>query len=376
MTPKISHASPRTALLLAVLAVVVVVGGGCAADPIVLAMEGPLTGDQASNGQDMLRGVRLAVDAVNAEGGVLGRTVVIHEADDVADPDKAVAVAEAAIAEGAVAVVGPYNSGVGIKNLQTYLDADVVPVHLTSSDDTTGLGVTLQPKNSQISPPEIAWIRGREVTRVAMLVDPSAYTRSMADNLKAALESDGVVVDDVPLFAGQSDYTDVLAAALANTPDLLYVSTYFPEGALVAQALDAQVEGSAPACFMGLANQDPGFVAAAGVEISKRCVFSGVPTPDEFPTAADYVAAYTDAFPDESPGVWGAFTYDSARALFDAWEATGGTEASVVLDHLRTLDAWPGATGPVTIDAATGNRSDVPVKVLGVDETGRFVVLP
>lgn len=367
---------PSARRLAPVLAALGVAGGCAASEDIVLALEGPLTGDQASNGQDMLRGVQLAVDQLNATGGgALGRNVVVLEVDDQADPEQAVAVAESAINSGAVAVVGPYNSGVGVKNLQTYLDAAVVPVHLTSSDDTTGIGVTIQPKNSQISPPEVAWILGRRPARVSMLVDPSAFTRSMADNLKAALGADGVTVVDIAIVAGASDYSDAVANALATSPDLLYVSTYFPEGALIARALNATADAADTTCFMGLANQDPGFVDEAGIPDSKRCVFSGVPTPDEFPTAANYLKAYGEKFPDETPGVWGAFTYDSARILFDAWKATGTTEASPVLDHLRQLDSWPGATGPITIDPDTGNRSDVPVKILNVNDDGKFVVL-
>jgi branched-chain amino acid transport system substrate-binding protein len=81
-----------TALLAtALLPVSVGVGAGVAApaaassNDIVIGVESPQTGDQASNGMDMLRGAQLAVRQVNAAGGVLGRHVRIVALDDQAD---------------------------------------------------------------------------------------------------------------------------------------------------------------------------------------------------------------------------------------------------------------------------------------------------
>ena len=63
-----------------------------------------------------------------------------------------------------------------------------------------------------------------------MLVDPSAYTQSMADRLKASLEKQGVLVTQVPIIEGQASYTAQVNQALANNPTGVYVSTYFPQG--------------------------------------------------------------------------------------------------------------------------------------------------
>lgn len=154
------------------------------------------------------------------------------------------------------------------------------------------------------------------------------------------------------------------------------MSTYFPEGALIAGALAAEAaDGNSTTCFMGLANQDPAFITASGLATAQTCVFSGVPTPQQFPSASDYLAAYTTAFA-TSPGTWGTFTYDSANVLFAAMEKAGSTDYEAVLDQLKNTSAFPGATGPITIDPMTGSRVDVPVKVLKVGTRGLFEVVP
>ena len=66
-------------------------------------------------------------------------------------------------------------------NLPLYLKAGIVPVHMTSTNDTDGMGVTVQPKNNQISPIESAYATSIKAKNVAMLVDPSTYTQGMAD---------------------------------------------------------------------------------------------------------------------------------------------------------------------------------------------------
>lgn len=274
---------------------------------------------------------------------------------------------------GAVAVVGPYNSSVGVVNLPGYLDAQIVPVHLTSTNDTDGLGVTVQPKNNQISPVETAYAESIGARRIVMLVDPSTYTQGMANRFSRAMTADGATVTSIPIAEGKADYTAEVAQALEGVPDLVYVSTYYPEGAKIAQSL---VRSKLPTrCLMGLANVDAAFVDEAGVIAAQRCVFSGLPEAAQFPgrSAAAYVRDYRAAF-DTEPGVWGIFSYDSTRMLLEAMEATGTTDFRRVLTQLENTSRFAGATGSITIDPTTGNRRNVPVFILRVDDRGVFVV--
>ena len=223
---------------------------------------------------------------------MLGRRIKIVKADDKGDRANAKRVARRAIRQNVAAVIGPYNSSVGIVNLPIYLRNRVVPVHLTSTDDTRGEGITIQPKNSQIAPVEEAYIRSTGAKKVTMLVDDTpngAFTVGMADRLQPRLAADGIAVSRISI----KELADNVPAGLLRVPrsrrrsptqpDLLYVSTYFPEGAEIAKALAAA--GTAPRCLMGLANVDPGFVSAAGLVPSQRCVFSGVPAAPQLPSA-------------------------------------------------------------------------------------------
>lgn len=343
-------------------------------DPIVVAVEAPLTGAQASNGVDMLRGVRLAAKEWNARGGINGRPVKIVGIDDKADPNLAQPSVAKAKAAGAVAVIGPYNSSVGVINLPMYLDAGIIPVHMTSTNDTDGEGVTVQPKNNQIAPVEHDYIKALGAKTVNMLVDPSTYTQGMADRLAELLRKDGITVTQIPVTPGQADYTTQASAALKGAPGVVYVSTYYPEGAKIAKEL---IKSKLPTqTVFGLANVDPAFVEQAGLIASQRPAFSGVPESAQMPgkAAAAYVAAFTKAFK-AKPGVWGIFTYDSANLLFSTMKAKG-TGFDAVVKALKHTKGFSGATGTITIDPKTGNRVKVPVFMLRVDADGTFTIIP
>jgi branched-chain amino acid transport system substrate-binding protein len=284
-------------VLVAIIAVAALVpgcSGSSQSGTVKIALEGPITGAQASTGVDMLRAAQLAVDQANADGGILGKTIQLVRADDQADPDVGKQVAQRVIADGIVAVVGPYNSSVGVADLPIYLDAGVIPIHLTSDSETNGEGFTVQPKDYQIAPIEAkAIIDLYKAQRVAIVYDPSTYTAGIADQLQAALKKAGVAVvryDRVP--PGRQDYLGVVRKVAAAHPDLIYASTYFPEGGAIAKDI-AQIHVTAR-CFMGLANQDPAFPTTAGLAAARACVSSGVPSAELFTGARQYVADYRD----------------------------------------------------------------------------------
>lgn len=341
---------------------------------ILLAFEGPLTGSQASNGYDMLRGTRLAVREINQTGGLLGMKVLLISGNDKADAATGVTVAKSIVAKHPSAVIGPFNSSVGVKNLPIYVKGGVFPVQLTSTDDTTGLGATVQPKNSQISPAEVEWMEAVGAEKVSILWDPSTYTKGMADRMYKALDAKGVLVTRIKIDPTATDFADVVAQALTNNPDTVYVSTYFPQGALIAKELAAQAkQGNDARCFMGLANQEPAFIKQAGIAAASRCQFSGSPTPTQFGNALStaYVKNYAKQF-GAAPGTWGIYTYDSVHLWANAVRAAGTTDLDAFSQEILNTTDLAGATGPITIDPKTGNRPNVPVAILGVSKAGRF----
>jgi branched-chain amino acid transport system substrate-binding protein len=343
-------------------------------DNFRVGLEAPLSGEQAVLGEGMLRGAELAAAQLNEGDGVLGKQVEVVPIDDAADPATGVEAAREAIDAGLDGVVGPYNSGVGIKTLPLYIKAGLVPIRLTSDDSTNGLGLTLQPMTYQIAPVASQaltdWLHAK---KVAIAYDPTQnYTVSVSGALKESLEEAGVEVTAYEkVQPGKKSYTDVVEKLAAGEPDAIYAAVYFPEGGLIAKEMK---EGGVKAqCVADYGSYDTGFVETAGVAAARACPVVGVPAPQDFGGAAARVSAYEDEFGDE-PGTWSPYTYDSLNFLADGVEEAGGTDSGKLTEALDGVKGWKGWTGSVAIDPSNGNRQPATVVIVDTDKSGRLHV--
>jgi branched-chain amino acid transport system substrate-binding protein len=343
---------------------------GAQNDEIRIGLAGPLTGAQSNIGRGMLNGARMAADELNAAGGVNGKMITIVGIDDQGDPDTGVSAAIAAITEGLSGVVGPYNSSVGAKTLPIYIDAGLVPLRLTSADETAGLGFTLQPMTSQIAPvATIAIAAWAGASSVALIYDRTEdYTVDARTAMRNALAAAGIrITADVAITPGADSYTDAVVEAAADGVDLVYVITYYPEGGLIARAMLEAAPGTA--CLADYGAYDAGYATAAGARAAQNCPVVGVPAPNDFPESAELVARYTAAF-HEAPGTWAPYTYDSVMLLASAAIEAGSFDEAPLRSVLGAVSEWSGWAGSVSFEVSTGNRQPAPVVVLSAREDG------
>ena len=377
---------PRFAALsaLAALVAVATLAVGCSStsssskssNSLRIGLEAPITGSLAELGQGMLNGAKQAATQINNNGGVSGKKIEIVAIDDKGDPDAGVSAANNAVKAGLDAVVGPYNSGVGLKTLPIYTAAGLVPLRLTSSDETAGMGFTLQPMTSQIAPVATdALVKELKATSVALIVDSTTdYTKAAAQAMTASLGKAGISITTTEsITPGAKSYTDTVTKVLATNPAAVYVITYYPEAGLIAQAMLAS--NTTAKCLADYGAYDNGYITAAGIPAAQKCPVVGVPAPSDFPNSSTLVDAYTKQF-NSAPGSWSPYTYDSVMLLADAITRAGGTSASSLKSALAATSGWKGWTGTVAFEASTGNRIPAPVTVNTVTSAGIFQVDP
>ena len=88
---------------------------------------------------------------------------------------------------------------------------------------------------------------------------------------------------------------------------------------------------------------------------------------------AAFVRQYKAAF-GATPGVWGVFSYDSAKLLFAAIRKTGGTAYAPLSRTLRATRNAKGQTGPISIAPKTGYRTSLPfLGIMRVNGAGKYV---
>jgi ABC-type branched-subunit amino acid transport system substrate-binding protein len=378
LTNRLALALGGSALLITSLALAAP-GTAQASQPKVwrIGLEGPLTGSQSDVGIGMFKGAQLAAQEINDAGGALGRQVEIIPIDDAADPTVGVAAAKAAIRGGLDGVVGPYNSGVGLKTLPLFIKDKLVPIRLTSSTSTEGYGVTLQPMNDQISPIAVqALTTWQKNTSVAIVYDNStAYTQGADTSLVAGLTAAGVTVtDNIAIIPGAMDPTVVQGAvtqALAGHPTGVYADLYYPEGALMADDMAAAPPGTN--CLADYASASVGYVTNAGVPAVQNCPVLGVPAPADFAGSAPLVSAYESMF-GSAPGLWSPYAYDSVNLLVQSAVKAHNFQQVPLARVLYATKDFMGWTGSATILSPSGNRTPSTVTVDTSDAAGTLHV--
>ncbi len=345
-------------------------------DRVRIGLEAPLSGDLQAAGEGMLNGATLAAEEINARGGLEGKEIEIVPIDDGGDPAIGVPAARKAIDEGLDGVVAAWNTGVGIETLPLYENAGLVPIRLAAGNELAGLGFTVSPMSSQVAPVTAdalsKWIGAKTV---AIGFDPTqSYSNQMSRAVRSRLESAGVEITAFePVEPGAEDYSDTVKKLAAGNPDAVFYSVYFPEGALIAKATPSG--GSSPACLLGYASYDTGYVENAGASDARNCEVVGLPAPDEFKGSTAHVTDYEDRFGEE-PGAMSPYAYDSLNVLAYGVEQAGGFDADALTAALNKVSGFSGWTGPITLEQGTGNRVPTTVTVDEVDEQGVLRVDP
>lgn len=315
----------------------------------------PLTGSYENAGIDIVGGAKLAVDKINAAGGVLGKKLELVPADDACNADGAAQAATQLAAEGVSAVAGGYCSSAAVPELRVLhdrhipyvLDASTFP-QLTEhgwSDVFRTIGRTdAQGMLSANFMKDVLHAK-----RAAVINDGSTYSVGLAKSTIATLKQDGVdVVYDSAITPGLQDYGDTVKAAAVFKPDVLYFTGYYTEAVVLAQNRQASAPGIK--YFMGNGAADPSLIGKGGAATEGMIVTTS-PLPQFLDNAGArrFVKAYEAAY-QRAPGPYSVYEYDAIGVTAQAINAAESAKPEDIAAALHNLKAYPGATGEIAFD--------------------------
>jgi branched-chain amino acid transport system substrate-binding protein len=216
--------------------------------PVRIGVIGPFTGPSADFGVPMLNGIQLAVDEINAVGGYLGRPLQLVVKDDKGDPDQGRKASEELLAEKVVATLGFCNTGVAMKSIDLFQQAQVPLIVPCSS----GTAVTakypapesyifrVQARDALQAPFMVDDILKRGWDKVAIFADTTGYGEGGFNDVVAALAAKNIKPVHVARFAlGVKDLTSELTAARNAGANVVYSYTVGPENAVIANGKKA-----------------------------------------------------------------------------------------------------------------------------------------
>lgn len=341
---------------------------------VKIGVAGPMTGSDAKQGQDILNGVKLAVEEWNARGGVLGKKIEVLWEDDRSDPKEAVAVAHKLVNLGAVAVVGHYGSSCSIPASVVYHEAGVVQI----TPSSTNSDLTLREKRATVfracgrddQQGAMAAQFVREVLkkkRVAIIDDKTTYGQGLASDFGKNLGPGVKVVASEHIQRGDKDFSAVLTKIKPLAPELIFFGGYYPEaGLLVTQMRRLGIK----AVFMsGDATIEQEFLKIAGRDAEGSYLSYGPPV-EELESARKFVEAYRKTYGDIGP--YSLYAYDAANVVLKAIEIAGELDGQKIAAAIHG-NVFNGARGSLEFDE-NGDLKNSPY-MMWLVKNGKFEVV-
>jgi len=332
------------------------------------------TGAAASYGEQVARGFDLAVEQINAAGGVGGRPLELMYRDDSTNPEIGLAaLRELVETERVTTVLGAVSSTVTLR-MAPYCERNhVILISPTASaPQLSGAGdyvFRTYPSDVLEGASMADFARDLGLDRVAVLAADNEYGAGLARVFSERLRaSGGSVVASLTFPEGdETAIADAVTALVGLAPRGLYIPAYVGDLATVLVRLN---QTSLRPIVLGTSAAAPELIRAAG-PAAENLVFP-MPSFDgsaDSATVRSFVTAFSARYAAE-PDVYAAHAYDTVHVLAAAALAARSWHADALKEALLRIDNFEGATGRLAFDR---NGDVVQYPRLYVVRDGQFV---
>ncbi|MCX5659165.1 MAG: ABC transporter substrate-binding protein [Planctomycetota bacterium] len=341
-------------------------------DTIKVGHYASMTGSEATFGQTTEDGVRLALEEINAAGGVRGKKLEVITYDTQSNAQGASsAVTRLITQDKVVALLGEVASTRSIAGGQV---AQQLGIPMVSPSSTN-------PKVTQIGPMifRVCFIdpfqgtvmakfssENLKLTKVAVLYDKSqAYSTGLNDFFQQAFKKLGGTITTVQTYkGGDPDFSAQLTTIRDSGAEAIYIPGYYNEIASI--ALQARKLGIKSPLMGGDGWESPKLMEIAGESV-EGCYYSNHYAPeDERPEVKTFVEKYKAKHKGEVPGALSACGYDAAKILADAMGRAKSLSGKDIAAALAETKDFKGVSGNITIDAQrNANKSAVVLQIKG-----------
>jgi branched-chain amino acid transport system substrate-binding protein len=313
----------------------------------------PLTGPQASFGLDAVSGAKLAVEEINAAGGVLGHPINLTVKDTESETEKvAPVVTELIDTEKVAALIGEITTDrslVAAPIAQERGIPMITPGATNEKVTATGNYVFRTCYTDTFQAAVMTkFARSLDVEKVAILYDASnTYGSSLRDAFKADfLKQEGSIVAEETYRTGDADFSSQLNAIKLKNPDVVFLPSYYGDAALIIKQA-RQLGIDAP--FLGTDAWDSNEFLRIGGTAVNNCYFASHFSSEHL---SDKGKAFNEAYRAKvqaAPPPLAALTYDAVWLVADALKRAGSAEPAAVRDALAATKDFPGVTGTITM---------------------------
>lgn len=327
---------------------------------IKIAIQAPLSGEQAALGEHIKLGAQLAVEESVAPFKKRGFDLVFVPYDDQAKPEVGVANARNIVADPDVLLlVGHFNSGVALPASEVYKDAMLAMISpANTATEITDRGypnVNRVCGRDDVQGPVGARfaLHDLKLRSVYIIHDKTLYGQGVADNFRAEAMKLGMKVLGYDGTEERANFAPMIIPMKAKNPALVYFGgIYHQGGLLLKQMREKRVE----AVFMGPDGFDSSeIVKIAGAQIKGTYYTTVAGPPDAYPESAAFAKKFKRRFGKDVES-FAMYGYDATlvgiKAMEQAFQTNGAKRPSraEVSATIRKLKNFKGITGSIAFD--------------------------
>ncbi len=314
---------------------------------------GPLTGDAVSYGSDTLNGVRIAVDAMNAAGGIHGKNVELIAEDGHCNGADATSAAQKLVnVDKVVAIIGGQCSSETLAIAPVIEAAKVVLISpISSSPDVTKAGdyvFRVYPSDALKGKVFAGYFTKNNVKRVAILSENTDFCQGIRTSVSAGLPSGTSMVFDEQVDPGTKDFRTLMTRLKSTTFDV-----FIANGQSDAVVAEMAKQMRALGMKQQILGTDTADSATLG-EIAKEAVEGlkplSVPALDESNTeASDFAKMFRERYDEPKATMFfAALAHDAAQVLMQTIGEVGTGEA--LQKALGQVKDFKGIAGTFSFD--------------------------
>lgn len=330
-------------------------GDASSSNEILIGQYGSMTGSDATFGQSTDKGVRLAIEAKNAEGGIKGKKIRLITEDDQGKPEEAAAVVKKLITQDHVlAILGE------IASTRTMAAAPIAQQYNIPMVSPGSTNPEVTKKGDYIF--RVCFIdtiqgsvmarfaaQNLKLKKVAVLIDSkSDYSLGLSEFFqKKFKELGGQIISEQKFQAGDSDFKAQLTQIRGLSPDGLFIPAYYTEVGLIArQARELGLN----VVLLGGDGWDSPKLFEIGQKAIDGAYFSTHYTSETPNPATQVMLKAFKAKYNEIPDGLAAVGYDAARILIQAMERAPELTPKAIREELAKVKDFDGATSKITIN--------------------------
>lgn len=356
--------------------------GAMAEKTVKIGFSGPLSGGAAVYGENIVSGLEMAVDELNADGGfeIDGESykVDLKSLDDQYSPSETATNAKRLTRDKDLSAIFVPHTG-GIAALQDFNEKDnFLLMAYSSTPSVTEKG---NPLTIRIPPTFDGYVEvfteyamDKHGDTLGMAGAKHEYAKVWAEMLEKEWTEQGgeVVARNAMDYNKSADFYTGVSRTLSNSPDVMFVGgASEPTGLVVQQAHQLGFEGGY--IVMDQAKLDEMAEVAGGVETLNGAVGVTPLSIYESEQARSFIKRYKDRY-DETPGSEAAYNYLALHGLVKAMQMAGTTDAEEARAHIpEAMPELDKRFNPYDVTEVTENGGFVTETTMAVVEDGEMV---